>query len=177
MLDSSTSLLTMADGRWQAFGVSLTHSTTWRFILHTPGLGKSTSPGVFFYEKWSIFHHEASWREANGAPARGRRLAVATTTQNCGASEAAASRTHRIGAGGTWKLPWPRENLSGTPQRVSGASILSRPRAPLCYAARVPAPLLLYRATPCGVWHVCGTNTRGECYVGVTGSRASYRSL
>ena len=38
----------------------------------------------------------------------------------------------------------------------------------------LPARLLLYRATPCGT---CGPNTRGACCVGVSGSRASHRSL
>jgi len=38
----------------------------------------------------------------------------------------------------------------------------------------LPARLLLNRAKPCGT---CGPNTRGECCVGVSGSRASHRSL
>ncbi len=74
------------------------------------------------------------------------RLAVmTTTTQNCGASEAAAS--HRIGAGGTWKLSSPRETYPGHRLLAGPRSSPAPARCCTTQQPELPAPLLLYRAT------------------------------
>ena len=151
---------------WLAGHDILTHSTKRRLTR------------LYICEIWSI--HRKLMAGTNGAPARGalqydgeRRPHKTAARQRPPLRKrivsVQAERGSYVGRG---------KNLPRTPPVRGNLGPRSSPaparRCTTQQQPELPARLLLYRATPCGT---CGPNTRGECCVGVSGSRASHRSL